>query len=69
MHAYATLIVNDHLEQLRLEAAERRAYPGQTPAIVRWIVATATSLKSALSAPAEGFQPTTPTLQGYPYRG
>ena len=69
MHAYATLIVSDHLEQLRREAAERRAHPAQTPAIVRWIAASATSLKSALSAPAEGFQPVTPTLQGYPYRG
>ena len=69
MHTYANLIVSDHLEQLRREAAERRAYPGQTPAIVRWIAASAASLKSALSAPAADFEPKMPTLQGYPYRG
>ena len=68
MHAYATLIVNDHLEQLRREAAERRAHPAQTPAIVRWIAASATSLKLALTTP-EPVQPIMPTLEGYPTRG
>lgn len=68
MHAYATLIVSDHLDQLRREAAERRAYPAQTPAIVRWIAASAAGIKTALTTP-EPFQPIIPTLQGYPYRG
>ena len=69
MNAYAILVVNDHMEQLRREAAQRHARPAQSPAFIRRIAAAAADLKAALITPASIGNPIVPTLNGYPYRG
>jgi hypothetical protein len=69
MNAFAILVVNDHLEQLRREAAERHARPAQSPAFIRRIAAAAADLKAALVTPASITSQIVPTLNGYPYRG
>jgi hypothetical protein len=69
MNAFAILVVNDHLEQLRREAAERHARPAQSPAFIRRIAAATADLKAALVTPASITSPIVPTLNGYPYRG
>ena len=69
MNAFAILVVNDHMEQLRREAAERHARPAQSSSFVRRIAAAAADLKAALVTPASINSPILPTLNGYPYRG
>jgi hypothetical protein len=69
MNAFAIFVVNDHMEQLRREAAERHAGPAQASSFVRRIAAAAADLKAALVTPASINSPILPTLNGYPYRG
>jgi hypothetical protein len=69
MNAFAILVVNDHMEQLRREAAERHAHPAQSSSFVRRIATAAADLKAALVTPASISNPIVPTLNGYPYRG
>ena len=69
MNAYAILIVNDHIEQLRREAAERRARPGRVAGDRPPDRDRADQPPSAISAPASMVQPIIPDPDGYPYRG
>ena len=68
MNSYTNLLVNDRLEQIRREAAERHARPAQAPA-VRRITAALTSLRLAITTPVGSANPIAPALDGYPYRG
>lgn len=69
MNAFAIFVVNDHMEQLRREAAERHARPAQSSTFARRIAAAAADLKAALITPTSISNPILPTLNGYPSRG
>jgi hypothetical protein len=69
MHAYAILVVNQHLESLLAEAAHERLI-GQLPRpSLRDRVASALgSLRSAIAEPTHAGPSVLPTLSDYPYR-
>jgi hypothetical protein len=68
MNSYSILLVNDRMEQLQREAAERHARPTDGAAFRR-ITAALTSLWLAIALPAPTANRIVPTLDGYPYRG
>jgi hypothetical protein len=68
MNAYAVFVVNEHLEMLRREAAERRAANEGRPSVMARIVSRVTSLRRAITT-SEPAGPIVPRLDGYPYRG
>ena len=68
MNSYTHLIVNERMEQLRREAAERHARPAQG-ATTRRIATALTSLRLAITTPVGSSNPIIPALDGYPYRG
>jgi hypothetical protein len=53
MNAYAILVVNDHLETLRAEAAARRSFRVERPSLFQRIAASVASLKASISTPVE----------------
>jgi hypothetical protein len=53
MNAYAILVVNDHLETLRAEAAARRSFRVERPSLLKRIAASVASLKASISTPVE----------------
>lgn len=59
MDAYAVLMVNEHLDRLRQEAAQRRALQPDHRDLAQWIASAAASLRSVMS---------TPKLDEHPYR-
>jgi hypothetical protein len=69
MNAFAVFVVNEHLMELRDEAAQRRALQGPKPSFGRRVAAAAARVKAAVStAPDESYS-VLPKLDGYPYRG
>lgn len=69
MNAYAVFVVNEHLEMLRREAAERRAATEGRPSVVARIAARLSGLRHGLSLREQPASPVLPRLDGYPYRG
>ena len=69
MNAYSILIVNDHIEQLRREANERRMFQSESPAFGRRIATALSTFRTAMTAPTSMVNPIIPRLDGYPYRG
>ena len=69
MNAYAILVMNEHLETLRKEAAHNRAYGTQRPSLRKRVSSTFAGLTSSLRAPVETNGTLVPKLQDYPYRG
>jgi hypothetical protein len=69
MDSYSILLVNERIEQLRREAAERREFAGG-PTLARRIGAALGAIAAAITAPAstDDVSPA-PTLDAYPYRG
>lgn len=67
MNAYAILVVNQHLETLREEAAARRSVRVERPSLLERVAAGAASIKAALAIPFDPI-PGMPTLTDYPYR-
>ncbi len=67
MNAYAILVVNQHLETLREEAAARRTVRVERPSLLQRVAAGVASVKTALAIPLDPF-PGTPSLNDYPYR-
>ena len=53
MNAYAILVVNDHLETLRTEAAARRSFSVDRPSRFQRIAASVASLKATISTPVK----------------
>lgn len=51
MNAYAILVVNDHLETLRAEAAARRSLRVDRPSLVQRLASSVASLKATVSSP------------------
>jgi hypothetical protein len=69
MNAYAVFVVNEHLEMLRREAAERRAANEGRPSAIARIAARFAGLRGVLSRTEQPASPVLPRLDGYPYRG
>ena len=69
MNAFAVYVVNEHMTQLRLEAAQRRATQASGTSTRQRIAAAATRVRLAFTTPASTDDPGLPTLDGYPYRG
>jgi hypothetical protein len=69
MNSYAILLVDERIEQLRRDAAERRADPSTGWAMVRRIGAALGAIVAAITAPVTSSRSATPALDGYPYRG
>lgn len=69
MNAFAVLVVNEHLTQLRLEAAQRRATQVDKPSLRQRIASAAASASHRLSMPIDNRGTMIPSLQDYPYRG
>jgi hypothetical protein len=51
MNAYSILVVNEHLESLRVEAAQRRALQADGKGIRQRIVSAASAIRTAVAAP------------------
>jgi hypothetical protein len=47
MQAYAVILVTEHIEQMRAEAAQRRRYARATPSLRTRIATAITALRSA----------------------
>jgi hypothetical protein len=52
MNAYAILVVNEHLENLRLDAASRRSFRVERPSFPERVAALLSSLRSSIPTPA-----------------
>jgi len=52
MNAYAILVVNEHLENLRLDAASRRSFRVDRPSFPQRVAALLSSLRSSIPTPA-----------------
>jgi hypothetical protein len=51
MNAYSILVVNEHLESLRVEAAQRRALQADGKGLFQRIASAANAIRTAISAP------------------
>ena len=70
MNSYSILLVNDRIEQLRREAAQRAQNPDQGSALARRLGGALKSVAAAITMPVTAdYRSTTPVLDGYPYRG
>lgn len=69
MNAFAVLVVNEHLTQLRLEAARHRATQAAKPSLRERIATSLAEASRRLSIPIDNRGTIIPTLQDYPYRG
>ena len=69
MNAYAILVMNEHLETLRTEAAHNRAHGTQRPSLRKRVSSTFAGLHTSLRTPVETNGTLVPKLQDYPYRG
>ena len=52
MNAYAILVVNEHLETLRLDAASRRSFRVDRPSLLQRVTALLSSSRSSSPTPA-----------------
>ena len=69
MNAYAVLVVNQHLESLRAEAAHDRLVGQLQKASLRdRLTSVVSSVRSAIAEPADAGTSVLPTLNDYPYR-
>ena len=68
MNAYAIFVVNHHLQVLLDEAATRRQLKVEKPGLRQRIASAASSVKTAVTSPADYSRSILPDLQDYPYR-
>jgi hypothetical protein len=68
MHAYAVFAVNEHMEYLLAEAAQRRALRADKPSLRERIASAAATVRNAVDAPADYSKSILPKLNDYPYR-
>ncbi|MFL5777585.1 MAG: hypothetical protein ACJ761_01465 [Chloroflexota bacterium] len=68
MNPFAIIVVNDHIETLRRDAAQARLVKGTAPSLRQRIAATVSGLKDGFAAPLN-LGPVLPPLNDYPYRG
>ncbi len=70
MDSVTQLLVQDRIERLQREAAERRAFGTQESSTFRRLADAMTALVAAITSRAPTSAPSiTPALDGYPYRG
>ena len=69
MNAYAVFAVNEHIEYLLAEAAQRRTYQSDTPNLFRRIASAASHALGVLAKPTDTRGAILPKLERYPYRG
>ncbi|HET7169404.1 MAG TPA: hypothetical protein VFI69_09380 [Candidatus Limnocylindrales bacterium] len=69
MNALAVLYVNEHLQELLDEAAERRALDSDRPSLRQRIASAAAGVQARLAMPLDNRGTILPKLQDYPYRG
>lgn len=69
MDSYAVFVVNEHLEMLRREAAERRAATEGRPGVIAQVRSRVTDLRRAIATSDGRSGSIVPRLEGYPYRG
>lgn len=67
MNAYANLVIDHHLENLRTEAAAQRSFRVERAGFLAQIATVAANARAALTIPAETV-PSLPSLTDYPYR-
>ena len=68
MNAYAVFAVNEHLEYLLAEAAQRHALQADKPSLLERIASAAASVRDAIDMPADYSNSILPKLNDYPYR-
>lgn len=68
LNLIAILAVNEQLDYLLAEAAQRRALQSDKPSLRARLAATISSARSAIQAPVESNSSILPTLDDYPYR-
>ena len=68
MNLIAILAVNEQLDYLLAEAAQRRAFQSDKPSLRARLAAQFSSARSALKAPVETNSSILPSLDDYPYR-
>lgn len=68
MNAYANFMVNAHLQELLDEAAANRYAKVEKPSLLGRIASAASSVKGAVSGPADYSNSILPSMQDYPYR-
>ncbi len=69
MNAYAIFAVNAHLQDLRDEAAANRYAKVEKPSLLKRIASAASSVKVAISGPADYSNSILPSIQDYPCWG
>jgi hypothetical protein len=69
MNAYAVFVVNEHLDMLRREAAERRAANEGRPGIGARIAARLSEIRTAFARSETDNSPAITTLRTDPYQG
>ncbi len=69
MNAYAIFAVNEHMEFLLAEAAQRRAMRTDKPGLLKQIASSASNARAALAMPLDSRGSILPALEDYPYRG
>ena len=65
MNAFAVFVVNEHLEFLLSEAAQRRMLQAPKPSLRQRIASAAASIKSTLDAEADYSRSILPTLDAH----
>jgi len=68
MNAYAALAVNEHIEYLRAEAAQRRLVQSDKPSLLERIASAASNVSNALAMPLDNRGTILPKLEDYPFR-
>ncbi len=68
MNGYAIFAVNEHMEFLLAEAAQRRAMRTDKPGILKRIASAASNARAALAMPLDNRGTILPALDDYPYR-
>ncbi len=68
MHAITALVINERLEQLRREAAQRHETRGRQPSLLDRVASAASRIRAAVTTPAHGPNAVLPNLDDDPCR-
>ena len=68
MNAFTVLAVNEHIESLRMEAAQHRLVQREGPSLLERIASAASTVRQVLALPLDNRGTILPKLEDYPYR-
>jgi hypothetical protein len=68
VNAYTSIVVNDRIDTLIREAAERRLVAPTRPSLVSRVAASIAGAWTSASAQVDASRPVLPRLDDYPYR-